>query len=193
MADKTPYDPLTEQFSFSTKVPVGDDHERLVCDTCGWVHYINPKIVVGSVCQWQDRILLCKRAIEPRKGFWTIPAGFLEERETLEQGAMREAREEANADITITALLAIYNVPHISQVQIMHVANLNNADVSIGPESEEVALVKWDEIPWNELAFPSVDWALNQYREVSEMESFMPFGNPEGPLATAFYERMKKL
>ena len=116
--------PLTRGLDFSTKVPDGDDKERQVCDTCGWVHYVNPKIVVGSVIQWEDKIVLARRAIEPRKGFWTLPAGFLEERETAENGAKREAMEEATANIEIRDLLALYDVPHISQVQLMYRARL---------------------------------------------------------------------
>ena len=183
MTDKTTKadtdNPLTRGFDFSTKVPDGDDKERQVCDTCGWVHYVNPKIVVGSVIQWEDRIVLARRAIEPRKGFWTLPAGFLEERETAENGAKREAMEEANANIEIRDLLALYNVPHISQVQLMYRARLLDPDLSPGFESLEVDLVKYQDIPWQELAFPSVVWALVHDREVAGRDVIAPFGNPD--------------
>ncbi len=179
MSDKKEIDPITGQFDFSERVPAGDTHVRQVCNACGFVHYANPKIVVGSIVQWEDRILMCKRDIEPRSGFWTLPAGYLEEHETMVEGAMREAREEAEADITIYQLLAVYNIPRISQVQLMYLAKLNSPDIGPGIESQEVALLKWSEIPWENLAFPSVVWALNHFDQVRGQESFVPFGNPE--------------
>lgn len=165
---------------FVRRVPRGDDRERLVCVDCGYVQYDNPRVVVGSVVTWEDRILLCKRAIEPRKGFWTLPAGFLELNETAAEGAAREAWEEARARIEIDAVLAVYSVPHISQVQVMHRARLISPDVSAGPESEEVGLYRWEEIPWDDIAFPSVHWALHQWREVRDQPSFCAFTNPPG-------------
>lgn len=168
--------------SFSKRVPDGDTHERMVCDSCGWIHYVNPKVVVGAVCTWEGKLLLCRRAIEPRLGYWTIPAGYLEERETTEQGAAREAQEEACADIEIEALLAVYNIPRISQVQIIYRAQLRSPDVAAGEESEEVGFYDWDEIPWDELAFPSVHWALKHHREVDGQAVFAPFGNPPGDM-----------
>lgn len=165
---------------FSTRVPEGDNRERMVCGDCGWVHYVNPKIVVGAVCRLDDRILLCRRAIEPRHGFWTIPAGFMEERESSEQGAAREAMEEAHADIRIGSLLAVYNIPRISQVQLIYCAEMNVPEVKPGPESLEVRYFAWDEIPWDELAFPSITWALQQYRQVWNSPSFAAFTNPPG-------------
>jgi len=152
--------------------------ERHVCAVCGTIHYINPKIVVGSVCSWDGRILLCRRAIEPRRGFWTIPAGYLEEHEAPTDGAMREAREEACADIKIDALLAVYSVLRISQVQLIYRATLAAPDFSPGVESLETKLVAWDEIPWDDLAFPSVHWALNHHRSVEGKTQFVPFANP---------------
>ena len=152
--------------------------ERHVCAVCGNIHYVNPKIVVGSVCSWDGRILLCRRAIEPRLGFWTIPAGYLEEHEAPTDGAMREAREEACADIKIDALLAVYSVLRISQVQLIYRATLAAPDFSPGVESLETKLVAWDEIPWDDLAFPSVHWALNHHRSVEGKAQFVPFANP---------------
>lgn len=165
--------------SFSIKVPEGDDHERLVCDTCGFIDYVNPKIVAGSVVTKGNKILLCKRAIEPRRGFWTLPAGFLEVGESVEQGAAREAMEEANAKIEIDRLLAVYSVPRISQVQIMYRARLVS-DVSAGPESLEVGLFDWKDIPWKDLAFPTVVWALTHFAQTRDQASFAPFANPPG-------------
>lgn len=163
-------------------VPEGDDHERLVCPDCGYIAYENPKVVVGAVCTWEDKILLCRRAIDPRTGFWTLPAGYMELNETSEQGAAREAWEEARADLRIEALLAVYNIPRISQVQLIYRAHLVTPNVSAGPESQEVGLFSWDDIPWDELAFPSVRWALTHFDEVRGMDSFAPRGNPEGEL-----------
>lgn len=161
-------------------VPEGDDRERLMCPDCGFVHYENPKIVVGAVVRWADRLLLCRRAIQPRRGFWTIPAGYLELGETTEAGARREAMEEACARIEIDALLAVYNIPRISQVQLIYRARLADPDVGPGPESEEVALLRWDEIPWDDLAFPSVRWALTQDNALGATDVFAPHGNPPG-------------
>ena len=115
------------------KVPTGDDRERFVCPACGTIHYQNPKVVVGSVCTLGERLLLCRRAIEPRRGFWTIPAGYLELGETAEAGALREAWEEARARIELEGLLAVYSVERIGQVQLLYRARLLHADVAAGP------------------------------------------------------------
>lgn len=164
--------------NFSLRVPDGDNRERLVCDTCQFVSYVNPKVVVGAVCTWEDRILLCKRAIEPRKGYWTLPAGYMEAKESTADGAAREAFEEACAQIEIDALLAVYSIPRISQVQVIYRARLVSPDVAPGPESEAVGLYRWEEIPWDELAFPSVHWALRQFHAVRDQAVFAAHGNP---------------
>ena len=166
--------------NFRREVPVGDTRERDVCAKCGFIHYVNPKIVTGSIVRHQGRILLCRRAIAPRIGYWTLPAGFMEVGETAEQAALREAHEEANAEIAIDRLLAVYSIRRIAQVQIMYLATLVHPEISPGAESLEVKLVSWDEIPWGELAFPSVRWALEQYRSVETDIDFMPFANPPG-------------
>lgn len=163
---------------FVRRVPDGDTLERDVCARCGHIHYVNPKIVVGAVCSWHGRILLCRRAIEPRRGYWTIPAGYLEERETPVEGAAREAYEEAQARIEIDRLLAVYSVPRISQVQLIFRAALATPDFAPGTESLEAALFAWEEIPWESLAFPSVHWALKHYRESADTNVFAPFDNP---------------
>jgi ADP-ribose pyrophosphatase YjhB (NUDIX family) len=162
------------------RVPEGDNRERLVCPDCGFIHYDNPKVVVGAVATWEDRILLCLRAINPRRGFWTLPAGYLELNETVIDGARREAWEEARAEIEIDGLLGLYNVPRISQVQIFFRARLVSPDVSAGPESEEVGLFTWDEIPWDDLAFPSVRWALDHFRELGGTGEIFARFNPPG-------------
>jgi ADP-ribose pyrophosphatase YjhB (NUDIX family) len=164
--------------AFSEKVPAGDNRPRLVCDECGFVDYVNPKVVVGAVCTWEEKILLCRRAIEPRRGYWTMPAGFLEERETTEDGARREAWEEARAELEIEGLLGIYSVARINQVHIIYRARLRSPDVAAGEESLEVRLFSWDEIPWDELAFPSVHWSLQHYRETIGQSVFAARSNP---------------
>jgi ADP-ribose pyrophosphatase YjhB (NUDIX family) len=163
-------------------IPEGDSLPRLVCTDCGFIHYENPKVVVGSVVVHGDRFLLCRRAIQPRLGFWTLPAGFLELGETALDGAKREALEEACATIEIDAMLALYSIPRISQVQVMYRARLATPEFAAGPESKEVRLFTWDEIPWSELAFPSVHWALHHYREVASLTDFAPRTNPPGEL-----------
>ncbi len=167
------------QPEFVLEVPEGEDRERSVCVRCKFIDYHNPKIVVGSIAVANGRILLCKRAIEPRKGFWTLPAGYMELQETVENAALREAWEEARARLTIDRILAYYSVPHISQVQIMFRTKLENPDsIAPGLESEEVGLFAWQDIPWTDLAFPSVYWALKQYKETEERSDFAPFSNP---------------
>lgn len=162
------------------RVPDGDERPRFVCPSCGAIHYENPKVVVGSVCRWQEQILLCRRAIEPRTGFWTIPAGYLEMEESTEDGAMREAWEEARATIRLTGLLAVYNVVRIGQVQMLYRAELVTPEVAPGPESQEVALFGWDDIPWDDLAFPTVRWVLRRAQAVWDDPSpLVPEGNPE--------------
>ncbi len=146
-------------------VPPGDDRERLVCPDCGYVAYDNPRVIVGAVCAWRDKYLICRRAIPPRKGYWTVPAGYLEIGETTAEGAKREAWEEARARIEIVGLIGIYEIPRISQVYVMHRAELTSPDVAAGPESDEVRLVGWDDMPWDDLAFPSIAWALDRYRQ----------------------------
>jgi|UPI00055428C8 ADP-ribose pyrophosphatase YjhB (NUDIX family) len=177
-------DAVQQKGNFQRIVPEGDERERLVCVDCGFINYENPKIVVGSVVHEDTRsgskILLCRRAINPRKGFWTLPAGFMEQHETAMAGAMREAMEEATAKIEIEALLAVYSIPRLSQVQLIYRAHLAAPDIAAGPESEEVGLFAFDEIPWKQLAFPSVHWALGHDREVADQTHFPPFVNPPG-------------
>ncbi|MCR0982448.1 NUDIX hydrolase [Roseomonas populi] len=147
-----------------------DDRDRLVCRDCGYVAYENPKIVVGSVVSLPDgsggeAVLLCRRAIEPRQGFWTLPAGYMELGETAEEGARREAWEEACARIRTEGVLAVYSIARIGQVQVMFRARLEEPGFAAGPESLEVRAFAWDEIPWDDIAFPTVRWALNAWRD----------------------------
>ncbi|SEO72647.1 NUDIX hydrolase [Aquisalimonas asiatica] len=176
MSTSNPFDPA----NFTRRIPEGDDRERLVCDDCGFIQYENPKIVVGSVAYWGDRILLCRRAIEPRIGYWTLPAGYLELGEDVQVGARREAWEEARAQMEIEQLLAVYTIQRISQVQLIYRARLTSPEVSAGPESREVALFHPDEIPRDEIAFPTVHWALAHFQETRDHTAFAPRQNPEG-------------
>jgi len=141
-------------------VPPGDHLERSVCGACGTVHYENPRIVVGCVPEWQGRILLCRRAIEPRRGFWTTPAGFLEIGETLADAAARECFEEAEARVEIGALLSVTNVLHAAQVHVMFRARMRDAQCAPGRESLETGLYEAAQIPWPQIAFPSIEFAL---------------------------------
>jgi ADP-ribose pyrophosphatase YjhB (NUDIX family) len=146
------------------RVPAGDDRRRLTCGDCGFIHYVNPRVVVGVVPHWRDHILLARRAIDPCKGKWTIPAGYLEVGETLQAGAVRETWEEARARVTLEGLIGVYNIPRIGQVYMVFRGHMLSADHGPGPESLEAALFAWDDIPWDDLAFPTVRWALTHDR-----------------------------
>ena len=146
------------------RVPQGDSLPRHVCDRCGSIHYLNPKIVVGAIPEWEDdRILLCRRAIEPRHGFWTLPAGFMENAETTAAGAARETLEEACARITVGDMFSLINVPFINQVHIVYRARLLDLDFRAGEESLEVALFHEHEIPWEHIAFRTIALTLRHY------------------------------
>jgi ADP-ribose pyrophosphatase YjhB (NUDIX family) len=147
------------------RVPPGDHLARHVCDACGMIHYQNPRLVVGCVPEHAGSILLCRRAIEPRRGYWTVPAGFMENGETLQQAAARETREEALAEVEIGTLLSIVHVLHAQQVHVFFRATLSEAQFGSGAESLEVALVRPEDIPWPELAFPSTEFTLRRYLE----------------------------
>src|SRR6202047_2664714 len=162
------------------RIPEADTRDRITCAECGFVLYDNPKIVVGSVVRWGERVLLCRRSIQPRRGFWTLPAGYLELNESTSAGAEREAWEEAKARIQIEGLLAIYDIPRISQVQLIYRARLIDEAVAAGAESLEVALFGWDEIPWGEVAFPSIGWALQHDREARATRDYTARVNPPG-------------
>jgi 8-oxo-dGTP pyrophosphatase MutT (NUDIX family) len=147
----------------SLKIPAGDTLPRHVCDACSTIHYQNPKMIVGCIAEWEDRILLCRRAIEPRLGLWTVPAGFMENGETTAQGAARETLEEANARVEVGPLYAMYNIPHINQVYILFRARLLDLDFSAGTESLEVRLFDEKDVPWESIAFATVRNTLNHY------------------------------
>jgi ADP-ribose pyrophosphatase YjhB (NUDIX family) len=145
------------------RIPEGDQRPRHVCATCGNIQYLNPKIVVGTLPVWQDQVLLCKRAIEPRRGFWTLPAGFMEIGESTTEGAIRETQEEACARIEVEGLYALFNLPQISQVHMLYRARLLDLTFAPGEESLETRLFREEDIPWDELAFRSVTLCLRHY------------------------------
>ena len=165
--------------AFVRRMPEGDNRDRLVCPECGYVAYENPKIVVGSVVAEGGAVLMCRRAIEPRRGFWTLPAGFMELGETVEEGAIREAWEEARARIVLDGILGVFSVSRIGQVQITFRARFATGPVfSAGPETLEVGLFGWEEIPWGSIAFPTVKWSLNAWRAGGAGPLGAPVGNP---------------
>src|SRR5581483_3360618 len=145
------------------RVPAGDSLPRFVCAACGSIHYQNPKVVVGCLPEWDERVLLCKRAIEPRHGKWTLPAGFLENGESLAMGAQRETLEEASARVQMGELYTVISLPHINQVYVMFRARLVDLDFGPGSESLEVRLFREDEVPWEELAFRTITRTLRNY------------------------------
>lgn len=149
----------------TTKIPAGDNRERQVCSDCQTIHYQNPNNVCGCILEWQNKVLLCKRAIEPRLGYWTLPAGFMENNETTMEGAAREAFEEANATALNLTFFGLYNLPRISQVYMMFVGKLKDGYMKAGEESLEVGLFSQQEIPWEQLAFPVVTESLQRYFE----------------------------
>ncbi len=164
---------------FVRRIPEGDDRERLICPSCGHIAYENPKVVIGSVVAHEGRVLLCRRAIPPREGLWTLPAGFLELGETLQEGAAREALEEAEAAIALDGILAVFSISRIAQVQVIFRARFAGAPrFAPGPESLDVGLFAWPDIPWDQIAFPSVDWALNAWRDTRDAALGAPAGNP---------------
>ncbi len=146
-------------------VPEGDNRERYHCGRCRTVHYQNPRVVAGCLATWEGRVLLCRRAIEPRSGFWTLPAGFLENGETTREGAIRETWEEAQARIDEAHLYTLFSLPHISQVYMFYRGELAHPEFAVGEETLEVALFEEREVPWGELAFPVIRDTLRYYFE----------------------------
>jgi len=159
--------------SISVLTPPGDTLPRKVCTSCGHIHYENPRLVVGCIAEWQEKILLCRRAIEPQKGYWTLPAGFMENGETTLQGAQRETVEEAGASIRIDAPFAMVSIAHINQVHLFYRGELIDGDYSAGEESLEVELFATHQIPWEKLAFRSVRYCLEQYLSDRENGAFL--------------------
>jgi ADP-ribose pyrophosphatase YjhB (NUDIX family) len=145
------------------RIPPDDNRPRHVCLACDRIHYRNPTVVVGTLPVWEDRILLCRRAIEPRLGYWTLPAGFLENGETLEEGALRETEEEAGAAVTVDRLHTAFSLPLVNQIYLLYLAPMTEPGVNPGPESIEARLFAQEEIPWWDLAFRAVEFCLREY------------------------------
>lgn len=154
------------------RVPDDDNLPRFICDDCETIHYQNPKIVTGCIPEWNNQILLCKRAIEPRYGLWTLPAGFMENSESLTDAAKRETLEEANARVANLSLYAVYSIPHISQVYMMFRASMIDPEYSAGVESLEVELFTEEQIPWQQLAFPVIVKTLKSYYQDKKRGQF---------------------
>ena len=147
----------------SHRIPAGDNRERFVCDGCGSVHYVNPRVIAGCLPVFEDQVLLCRRAISPRPGYWTLPAGFLENGETVVAGATRETYEEANAVVSNLDLYTVFSLPHISQIYLFYRAELTAPEFSPGFESADVALFEEADVPWEDLAFPVVRRTLEHF------------------------------
>ncbi len=154
------------------RIPPDDNRERHVCTNCGEIHYQNPKLIVGALPVWHDKILLCRRAIEPRHGLWTLPAGFMENGETTAEAAVRETLEEANARIAIGDLYSMYSLPYINQVHLLFRAKLLDLDFRPGQESLEVKLFSESEIPWDKIAFRPVRFSIEHYFAESSSGKF---------------------
>jgi len=159
----------------SLKVPDGDNLPRFICAECETIHYQNPKVVAGAVLEYEGRILMCKRAIDPRYGYWTVPAGFMENKETVRQAAARETYEEALAVPSKIDLYAVYNLPHVNQVYIMFQGKLDKPEFGPGPESLEVELLEEQDIPWDDLAFRVVAMTLKRYFTDKKYGDFRPY------------------
>jgi ADP-ribose pyrophosphatase YjhB (NUDIX family) len=165
------------------KVPAGDSLPRHVCGSCNAIHYSNPKLVVGALPVWNDRILLCRRAIEPRHGKWTLPAGFMENHETVAAAAMRETVEESGAHIELGDIYTMISVPHISQVHVIYRARLLDLEFALGEETLEVALFREQDIPWDEIAFRTIAQTLRHYFADRRSGSFGFHAGEISPLA----------
>lgn len=166
------------------EIPEGDNRPRHICVKCHAVHYQNPKVVVGCLPLWQNKLLLCRRAIEPRHGLWTLPAGFMENGETTQEGAARETLEEANARVEVGTLYTLFNLPHIDQVYMLFLARLLDERFGPSEESLEVRLFREDEIPWGEIAFPVVAETLKLF--------YTDFGKGEFPLRGGTIRRISE-
>ena len=173
------------------RIPAGDTLPRWVCDSCHAIYYENPRMIVGCVAEWEGRILLCRRAIEPRLGLWTVPAGFLEKGETTAEGAQRETLEEANARVEIAALFSLYNLPHIDQVYLLFRGRLLDAQIGAGAETLEARLFEEADIPWEQLAFATVRNTLNHYLSDRATGKFgFYIGTVKGRDTTVDYKRI---
>lgn len=170
------------------RIPIGDNRVRFVCSQCQLIHYQNPRIVAGCLPVWGEQVLLCRRAIEPRRGYWTLPAGFMENGETLEQAAARETEEEACARVRELSLYTLFDLPHISQVYMFFRAELVDLDFAAGDESLEVRLFDERDIPWSELAFPTVGRTLECFF-ADRVKQIFPVRNEPIEALQAYYKK----
>jgi len=154
------------------RIPPGDNRVRDLCESCGAIHYQNPRVVVGTIPVWENKILLCLRAIEPRARTWTLPAGFLELSETTSDGALRETREEAGVEVELGSLYTVIDVPNVDQIHVYFLAKAKNGDLNPGPESLDAKYYALDEIPWENLSFRSVSTSLKHYLHDAERGKF---------------------
>jgi ADP-ribose pyrophosphatase YjhB (NUDIX family) len=154
------------------QIPAGDDRERFVCSSCEFIHYVNPRVIVGCVPVYEGRVLLCKRAIEPRKNYWTLPAGFMENGETSLQGAARETWEEARARVSNIHLYRVFDVPYISQIYMFYRCDLDGGEHAAGPESLETGLFDESSVPWDNIAFPVVSQTLKEFFSDAAAEEY---------------------
>ncbi len=156
-------------FNLEFTIPEGDSFKRYVCENCKTIHYQNPNMVTGAIPIWDGKVMLARRNINPRKGFWNLPCGFLELHETVEEGAIREVLEETGVDIELQHLHTVYNLPHANQVYVIFLANMLHDNFKTTTESSEIQLFELDEIPWEEIAFSSNSFALERY--IKDLES----------------------
>lgn len=163
------------------EIPVGDTRPRFICKRCHTIHYSNPNVVAGCLPIWKDQVLLCRRAIAPREGYWNVPSGYLENGETVEEGAMREVWEEAEARVRIIGVHSLYSLPHINQIYIHFLAELEDGQFGVGAESSESRLFSEEDIPWDELAFTSSTFSLRQFfadrkagRHITHLGAYQP-------------------
>ena len=156
----------------SRQIPAGDHLERDVCEACATIHYLNPRLITGCIAQWEGQVLLCQRAIGPRVGSWTLPAGYMELGETVEQAALREAREETGAEIVIDDLYSVFDIKSINQVYIIYRGRLTSPQLTVGDECQDVRLFSLQDIPWEELFYPAIGDLLRRYKTDLENGSF---------------------
>ena len=161
--------------SLSREIPAGDNRLRFVCLDCRFIHYENPKIVAGCIPVWEGKILLCRRAIEPRYGLWTIPAGFMENDETVQEAAERETWEEAEALVEAMEIYHLYNIIHVNQLYVIYRGRLRDGKFGIGEESLESHLFAPTAIPWDELAFEVIRQSLQRFIEELDRNHFRVF------------------
>lgn len=160
------------------KIPAGDNRLRYCCEACGAIHYENPRLVVGTIPVFGQQVLLCKRAIEPRYGYWTLPAGFMENGESVAEGAARETLEEAGAAVDIGALFSVLDVPHVHQVHVFYLARMHSAALDPGEETLEARLFDEADVPWDQLSFPTVRNSLRWFFEDRQKGLLPAFGAP---------------